>query len=310
MITPTFVTEKADMSANYGTFIISPLPEGFGQTMGNALRRVLLSSIEGIGITYVRVDGVNHPFSTIEGVKESVLELLLNLKLLRFKAAGDGPFTISYSGKGVGKLTGADFKSGDVTIVNDNQYISEVTSPKTKLSIELTLEKGMGYSVAEDKEKREFGVMAVDSIFSPVSKVNYKVESARVGRTSNFDKLTLDVWTDGTIAPIKALEEAATTLQGFFGHVLSDAPEKVPAGDGTANSLMPAKEVDKKVYQTIIDELDLPTRVINALLREKIETVEDLLARGKEDLVGLKGVGRKSVDLIEKELEKLGIPFE
>lgn len=309
MITPTFVTEKADISATYGKFVISPLPEGFGQTVGNALRRVLLSSIEGIGITHVKINGVSHQFSTIEGMKESVLELLLNIKLLRFKANGDGPFTVSYSGKGVGKLTGADFKGGDVAVVNDTEYIAEVTSPKTKLSIELSLEKGMGYSVAEEKEKREFGVISVDSIYSPVSKVNYKVESARVGRTSNFDKLTLEIWTDGTIEPITVLEQASATLQSFFGHVLSDAPEKAHDSDGVGNAVVPMKEVDKKVYQTIIDELDLPTRVINALLREKIETVEDLLARGKEDLVGLKGVGRKSVDLIEKELEKLGIPF-
>lgn len=309
MITPTFVTEKADMSAEYGKFIISPLPEGYGQTVGNSLRRVLLSSIEGVGITYVKIDGVNHPFSTLEGVKESVLEILLNLKLLRFTATGSGPFTVSYSGKGVGKVTGADFKGGDVTVVNDSQYIAEVTSAKTKLNIELTLEKGMGYSIAEDKEKRELGVMAVDSIFSPVSKVNYKVDGVRVGRTSKFEKVTLEVWTDGTIKPVEALEEASKTLQGFFGHVLSDAQDAQTQHDNNAARVVPAKEVDKKVYQTIIDELDLPTRVINALLREKIETVEDLLARGKEDLVGLKGVGRKSVDLIEKELEKLGIPF-
>lgn len=309
MITPKFVTEKADISAGYGKFVISPLPEGYGQTVGNSLRRVLLSSIEGVGITYIKIDGVNHPFSTLEGVKESVLEIMLNLKLLRFTVAGDGPFTVSYSGKGVGKVTGADFKGGDVTVVNDSQYIAEVTSAKTKLNIELTLEKGMGYSIAEDKEKRELGVMATDSIFSPVSKVNYKVDGVRVGRTSKFEKVTLEIWTDGTIKPIDALEQASTTLQGFFGHVLSDAQDAQTQSDNDAARVVPAKEVDKKVYQTIIDELDLPTRVINALLREKIETVEDLLARGKEDLVGLKGVGRKSVDLIEKELEKLGIPF-
>lgn len=308
MITPNFSTDKADISAHYGKFILSPLPSGYGHTLGNTLRRILLSSIAGSAVTYVKIDGVSHAFSTLTGIKESVLEVLLNIKLLRFKTSGEGPYTMTLSGKGVGKITGADFK-GDVEILNRDQYITEITSPKTKLDIEITVEQGSGYTTADEKEKKSFGMIGVDSAFSPILKVNYTVEGARVGRRSDFDKLNMEIWTDGTMNPTDALKQASSVASEFFGHILSGRDVRRDESEVQSEEAALPKEVDKKVYQTIIDELDLPTRVINALLREKIETVEDLLKRGKEDLVGLKGVGRKSVDLIEKELDKLGIPF-
>lgn len=309
MTKPNFSTEKIDSTESYGKFVLSPLPAGFGHTIGIALRRALLSSIKGAAVTNVKINGVTHAFSTISGVKETALEIILNLKLLRFKVVGEGPFTLSLSEKGIGVITGADFKGGNVDVINKDQYITEVTSPKAKLDIELVVEEGMGFSSADEKEKRDFGTIAVDSAFSPVRKVNYTIEGARVGRKSDFDKLVLEIWTDGTINPADALKETAQIVSQFFGHIFSGRDIKDTEGEEAAAEAHYSKEVDKKVYQTIIDELDLPTRVINALLREKIETVEDLLKRGKEDLVGLKGVGRKSVDLIEKELEKLGIPF-
>ena len=309
MNTPNFSTEKIESSSDYCKFVLSPLPSGYGHTLGNTLRRILLSSIPGAAVTYVKIDGVSHPFSTLTGIKESVLEILLNIKLLRLKTTGEGPYTMTLSGKGIGTVTGADFKSGDVEIVNKDQYIAEITSAKAKLDIEITVEQGRGYSTADEKEKKSFGVIGVDSAFSPITKVNYTVEGARVGRRSDFDKLTLEIWTDGTINPTDVLKDAATAASEFFGHILSGRDSATDDMSERQEEAALPKEVDKKVYQTIIDELDLPTRVINALLREKIETVEDLLKRGKEDLVGLKGVGRKSVDLIEKELDKLGIPF-
>lgn len=309
MISPSFITEKVDSSSTYGKFIISPLPAGFGATVGNTLRRILLSSIPGASVTYVRIDGVNHQFATIPGVKESILDIVLNIKALCFQVTGKGPYTVSYSGKGIGKVHGSDFKGGDAEVVNGDQYIAELTSPKAKLDIELTVEQGEGYSPAEDKEKKEFGTIAVDSTFSPVVKINYSVEVTRVGRRSDYDKLILEIWTDGTINPTDVLKQASGLASDFFAHILSGRDVKKTETELEEEDSALPKEVDKKVYQTIIDELDLPTRVINALLREKIETIEDLVKRGKEDLVGLKGVGRKSVDLIEKELEKLGIPF-
>ena len=249
MLKPNFLTEKVEVLDGYGKFIISPLPAGFGQTLGHSIRRALLSSIEGASITHVKIDGVNHQFSTIEGLKESVLDMILNLKLLRFKTTATGPFTVSYTGKGIGKITGADFKGAAVSVANPDQYIAEITSAKTKLSIDLDIEKGIGYTTAEEKEKKEFGVLSVDSIFSPVSKVNYQVEGVRVGRTSDFDKLTLEIWTDATIDPLKALEIAASTLSSFFGYILSDAQVAEDALNNAAAQIKISKEIDKKVYE-------------------------------------------------------------
>lgn len=309
MLEPTFTTEFSTDTKDYGRFIISPLPQGFGHTMGNALRRTLLSSMGGSAATYVKINNVVHAFSTIEGVKESALDIILNLKLLRFKTSGEGPFEITLNGT-KGKITAKDFKGGDVEVVNKDQYIAEVTGDKAKLNITLIVENGMGYSPSEEKEKKEFGMLALDSVFSPVVKANFAIEGARVGRKSNYDKLVLDIWTDGSITPDEALKQSSLLISSYFSYILSQDQEDHQKEIAGIQSGETAKKVDRKVYQTIIDELDLPTRVVNALLREKIETIEDLLNRGKEELINLKGVGRKSVDLIEKELEKLGISFE
>jgi DNA-directed RNA polymerase subunit alpha len=307
MIEPNFMTEQKDKTNEYTRFIISPLPQGFGQTMGNTLRRTLLSSMPGSAATYVKINDVVHGFSTITGVKESALDIILNLKTLRFKTTGEGPFEMKLVAK-KGMVYGKDF-SGDAEVVNKDLYIAEVTGDKAKLDITLTVEKGMGYSPSEEKEKKEFGILALDSVFSPVTKVNFSVEGARVGRKTNFDKLILDVWTDGSMTPEEALQKSSQLVSKYFNHMLVTGEISQEEKDAVIKGENERK-VDKKVYQTIIDELDLPTRVVNALLREKIETIEDLLARGKEELINLKGVGRKSVDLIEKELEKLGISFE
>lgn len=309
MSQPNFITEIVDEQSGSGSFVISPLPAGFGHTIGNALRRTLLSSISGVAVTYVKINEAMHPFSTIKGVKESVLDIILNIKLLRFKVVGDGPFEIPLSAKGIQKITGANFKSGDVEVVNKEHYIAEITIPKGKLDIQLIVEKGVGYSPSEEKEKKEFGMIAIDSIFSPVVKVNYSVEGARVGRKTNFDKLNIQIFTDTSISPKETLRQSAHIISKYFSYILSGEDSKKKEGEESDSGIVSSQKIDKKVYQTIIDELDLPTRVINALLREKIETVEDLVKRGKGDLVGLKGLGEKSLDLIHKELNKLGIDF-
>lgn len=309
MFKPSFITEKVNSTSSYSKFIISPLPAGFGHTLGNSLRRTLLSSIQGAAVTYIKINDIVHPFSTIKGVKESILDIILNIKLLRFKVIGEGPFEINFTAKGIGIITGNDFKSGEVEVVNKNQPIAEITSEKTKLEISLIIEKGQGYSPSEEKEKKEFGKLAVDSVFSPVNRVNYLVESTRIGRKTNYDKLILEISTDGTISPEESLRKGTLILADYFNYILSGNDVLKTEEKETEGSEDPTKKIDKKVYQTIIDELDLPTRVINALLREKIETIADLVERGKNDLVGLKGVGEKSLELIQKELEKLGIPF-
>jgi DNA-directed RNA polymerase subunit alpha len=310
MLMPDFVTKKMDMSETYGKFVFTPLPAGFGNSIGNALRRVMLSSIEGTAITYVKINDVVHPFSTIEGVKESGLDIILNLKELRFQATGNGPFTMTLAKKGKGMVTGADFNGGDVTVVNSDQHIAELTTPKAHLDIELTLERGIGYSPSEEKEKSGFGVLPMDSVFSPVEKVVYKVEDERVGRKTNFDKLTLEVWTNGSLTSETALQQSAQLLSQYFGYMMSGNDAEARRAENAESARAELAQVDPQVYDIIIDELDLPTRVINALLREKIETVGDLAERGQEALASLKGVGRKSISLIEKEIEKLGVILE
>lgn len=309
MIKPSFSTKKVDDAENYAKFVLTPLPAGYGHSLGNALRRVLLSSIEGAAVTHVKINNAVHPFASIDGAKESALEIILNIKSCRFKVVGNGPYTMSLSQKGKGKVTGANFKGGDVEIVNKEQPIAELTAADAKLEIEITIEKGLGFSPAEEKEEATFGTMAVDSVFSPVTKAVYKVEDERVGRTSNFDKLTLEIWTDGAVSPEDALSQSAETLTAFFGYVSNDTDDRSGLHKLSA-SITSAQVADEKVYEIIIDELDLPTRVINALLREKIETVGDLIERGPEALANLKGVGRKSISLIEKEVEKFGVKIE
>lgn len=305
MFTPNFVTKKIDVTGSFGRYVLTPLPAGYGNSIGNALRRVLLSSIEGAGATSVRINNVSHAFSTIEGVKESVLDILLNIKALRFKTTGEGPYTLTLKANAKGKIFAKDFSGGDVEIVNKDQIIAEVTKDKTKLDIEITVEKGVGYSPSEEREKKSFGTIALDTVFSPVTKVNYRVEGERVGRKTNFDKLTLDITTDGTITPEDSLQRASHILSQFYSFILSGNDEEHEKNQNNVKD--DTRQVDENVYETIIDELDLPTRVINALLRENIETVGDLVNRGKDELVNLKGVGRKSVDLVENELEKLNV---
>lgn len=306
---PSFSTEKVEEESNYGQYYLSPLPAGFGHTLGIALRRTLLSAIEGYAVTYVKINDVVHAFTNIEGIKQTAMEIILNLKQLRFKTKGEGPYTMTLSANGKQVVKAADFKGGDIEIVNKDQMIAEITSASAKLEIEIEVDKGIGYSPAEEKDKKEFGKLAVDSVFTTVEKVNFSVEGARVGRKSDYDKLKLQIWTDGSSSAEQVLKKASALLSSYFSYILSGKDTQGrEKGESDLESEL-STEVDKKVYQTIIDELDLPTRVVNALLRENIETVEDLIKRGKEDLVGLKGVGRKSLDLIEKELEKLGIPF-
>ncbi len=306
MMDPKFTTTKVVSDDMYGKFELSPLPYGFGHSLGNALRRVLLSSMEGAAVTYANVNSAPHAFDTVKGMKESVLEVLMNLKTLRFTMSSKSPVTLELHAKGVGKVYAKDLR-GNATVINGDTLLAELTESSSKLDLTIVVETGLGYSPSEDKEQKELGNLAMDSVFSPVSKVNFKVEGARVGRMSNYDKLNLEIWTDGSLSAEEALQKSSKILSDYYGHILSTKEEDMSEGTDQSTA---AVKVDEKVYETIIDELDLPTRVINALLREGIETVGDLVQQGKETLVDLKGVGRKSLDLIEVELKKLGVSFE
>ncbi len=307
MTVPNFFTQKVEQDETFGKFVLEPLPLSFGQSLGHSLRRTLLSSLTGAAITNVKIEGASHLFTTLKGVKESVLEIVLNLKQLKFAVAEGGPFKISLKSKGVGKIYAKDIE-GEVKPVNGGAYIAEITDDKGKLELEAIVEVGSGYSQVEEREKKEYGFIPVDSFFSPVRKVNFKVEEARVGRKTNFDRLILEIWTDGSIKPEEALKQSSVLMSDFFAHIMSgkDTPQRKEERIEEENKEM----IDKKLYEIIIDELSLPSRVINALLREHIETVADLVKIGKDKLTDMKGVGKKSIELIDEELKKMGIELK
>ena len=307
MITPNFFTKQSDVSSDYGKFIMEPLPISFGHSLGNALRRTLLSSLEGTAVTQVKITGAPHLFTTIKGVKESALDIMLNLKQLRFESQEkEGTFKVSLEFKGTGKIYGKDIK-GDIKVVNEDLYIAEVTDSKAKLEIEALVETGIGAVFAEEQEKKEEGFIAVDAYFSPIKKVNFKIEEARVGRKINFDRLVLEIWTDGGLSPEEALKKASAILADHVTHILSGRDTPAVKETAETKEISDKKDVDQKLREIIIDELNLPSRVINALLRENIETVADLIEVGRDKLIKVKGLGKKSFVLIEEELQKMGI---
>lgn len=304
MLKPNFFTQKIE-EGNYGKFIFEPLPLSFGQSLGHSLRRAVLSSLKGAAVTQVKIDGASHLFSPLSGIKESVLEVVLNLKQLKFNVKEGGPFKISLSVKGPKKVYARDIE-GEVEPVNKDLYLGEITDDKGKLSLDAIVEVGYGYLTAEERDKKEYGFIALDAFFSPIKKVNTKVEETRVGRKANYEKLTLEVWTDGSLTPTEAVKQASSLLSEYFSHILSGKDTPTIKKEKTAEEVK-QEEIDKKLFEIIIDELNLPSRVINALLREKIETVADLIKVGKDKLVEMKGVGKKSIQLIEDELKKMGV---
>jgi DNA-directed RNA polymerase subunit alpha len=306
MLNPTFYTKQTVKTEGVNTvFTFEPLPQSSGHTMGNAYRRTLLSAIPGAAITGVKFAGVSQLYTTIQGVKESVLDIVMNLKQVRFKTPSEGTFKVSFLAKGAGKIFAKDIE-GEAEVVNGEAYIAEITSDKGKLDVEMIVEVGYGFSATEERTPVETGFTAIDTSFSPIRLVNYSIEEARVGRKSNFERLILEVKTDGSITPEEAVKKVSEILAAQFAHVLS-GKDVAPVETEESISTKQIHDNKSKALETIIDELNLPSRVINALLREKIETVADLVTRGKADLVGLKGVGRKSIDLIEEELKKMDV---
>jgi len=306
MIIPNYSTEKVEGDTTYGKFIIGPLAPSFGHTFGYALRRTLLSSLEGAAITQIKIEGVSHLFSPLKGVKETALELVLNLKSVRFEIPTSST-KVFLEKKGIGKVYAKDLK-GDVSPVDKDIYLAEITDKNSQLVFEAVVEKGTGFLSAEEQEKKEFGFIPIDAIFSPIVKVNYQVEEMRVGTKTNFEKLIFEVWTNGSITPENAIKDAAKIIVAHFDYLFSGKDAPKPRVD-----LISQQEKEKennRFSEIIIDELNLPSRVINALLREKVETVADLINVGKEKLITMKGLGKKSIELIEEELKKLGITLK
>jgi DNA-directed RNA polymerase subunit alpha len=298
---PMFEIKEEKKEANYGRFIISPLEQGYGLTVGNSLRRVLLTSLQGIAVTSVKITGIKHQFSTLSGMKEDVVEFLLNLKKVRFSGKVEKPTKATLEVTKAGEFTAGDIKVGGGVKIANPDLILGTLNKGAKLSAEIAIESGVGYSPAEDRSSETIGVIPVDASFSPVKRVSYKIEETRVGRLTNYDKLLLEIWTDGTLSPKQALVESAKILMAFFDQVVN--PKKIE------------KPVEEKkdelglVGKLSVEEIGLPTRVANALIKAGFETVEQLAHAKKEDLVKVRNLGEKSLKIIAAALGTKGVEF-
>lgn len=298
---PNFKIKADKETAEYGRFVIEPLNEGYGHTIGNSLRRVLLGSIKGSAITSLKIDGVKHQFSTLPGLKEDVVELLLNVKKIRLRIEGDQPVRLSLSKKGEGEIYAKDIEaSAGVTIANPDLYLGSLSDKKAKLEMEMTAQTGYGYETIDSRKNDEVGVLLVDSIYSPVRRVNYKVEATRVGRMTNLDKLIIEIWTDQTVSPRAAMEEAAKILVSYFLQIYEP---KAEISEGVAVT----PTISDEVLKMRIEELDIPTRIVNALANGGIETVGQLLGTPKTELLKLKNLGSKSLAVVEEKLREKGV---
>ncbi len=288
---------------NHGTFVIEPLPQGYGMTIGNGLRRVLMSSLPGAAITSVKIHGATHEFSSLKGVKEDMVQFLLNLKRVRIKMDGKDKVVLKLSVTGPGAIKAKDIETpAGVKIANGDEHLATLADKKTKLEVELTVETGTGYMPVEDRKASGIGVIPLDAVFSPVSRVNYNIEATRVGQFTNFDKLTMEVLTDGTIDPEAAIKSAAEILVDGFKLMVE------PAKQGGEEVEEKPKRV-KAAFDTsaTIEELELPTRVNNALHGAGIETIQDLLDTPSEKLNTIKNLGAKSVKDIKEKLSEKGL---
>lgn len=302
---PELKPEKEE--GNQATFVVEPLHPGYGMTLGNSLRRVMLSSLGGAAVTAVKIDTVSHEFSTIKGIKEDVVEILLNLKKLRFKVFSDEPQFIMLNKTGKGVVTAKDIKTtSDVEIVNADQIIATIDDDKTKLGMEIKVEKGRGYVPVENREneKLEVGMIAVDALYSPVQRVRYNVENTRVGQVTDLDKLIIEIETDGTVSPADALGQAAQILVDHFSVVAGNPVETVGSGGGTS------EREDAGAAKIMIEEVNLSPRTTNALLNNDIKTMKDLLRLSDTELRDLKGFGAKAYDEVKDKIAELGFAHE
>ncbi len=284
---------------NYASYDIEPLEAGYGMTLGNALRRVLLSSLPGAAVTSIRIDGVQHEFQDIPNVTEDVTEIVLNVKKLRLRSFSDHPVSMRLEVNGERVVTAADILApSTVEIVNPDLYIATLDNDDARLEMELVVETGKGYVPADSKEEQPIGVIPVDAIYTPVQKVNYNVEHTRVGQITNYDKIVLEIWTDGTVTPDEALRQSADILVRHFTQLANYRavliePEKAPL------SSMP---IPPKVYETPIEELDLSVRAYNCLKRSNITKVGQVLSMNEDDLLGVRNFGEKSLQELREKL--------
>ncbi|SDZ62758.1 DNA-directed RNA polymerase subunit alpha [Evansella caseinilytica] len=298
------VVEISD-DGSYGKFVVEPLERGYGTTLGNSLRRILLSSLPGAAVTSVQFDGVLHEFSTIEGVVEDVTSIILNLKKLALKIYSDEEKTLEIEAQGEGVVTAADFMhDSDVEVLNPDLHIATL-SKGAQFHMKVTANRGRGYVPAEGNKSEDLpiGVIPVDSIYTPVARVNYQVENTRVGQITNYDKLTLDVWTDGSIRPEEAVSLGAKILTEHLNIFVGLTDQAQHA------EIMVEKEEDQKekVLEMTIEELDLSVRSYNCLKRAGINTVQELTQKTEEDMMKVRNLGRKSLEEVQEKLGELGL---
>ena len=293
-------------NGKYGKFVVEPLERGFGHTLGNSLRRVLLSSLPGAAVSSVHIEGVQHEFSTIPGVTEDVTEIILNLKGLAVKMYGEGPKSVIVDKIGPCELTAADIKvDEEIEIINPEMHIATLNED-AHLQMTLRLERGRGYVSAEKNKARDItmpiGVIAMDSIFTPIHKVNYTVEDKRVGQSNDYDRLTLEVWTNGTLKPEEAVSGAASILTEHLASFVRLTDTVLPV-----SMVLPEDDKKEKVLEMTIEELELSVRAYNCLKRAGINSVAELVQRNQEDMMKVRNLGRKSLEEVEQKLQELGL---
>jgi DNA-directed RNA polymerase subunit alpha len=300
--------ETDAISQTYGRFVIGPLESGFGITLGNALRRVLLSSLPGAAVTSIRISDIAHEFAVISGVREDVMQFVLQVKQLRLKMDSQEPMRMSLQVRDAGTITAGDIQAPpEIEILNPDLYLFTVDSAKTRLDIEFTIEQGRGYMRADERGRMPIGELPVDAVFGPVRRIAFDIDRARVGQMTNYDSLTLEIWTDGRMAPLDALKEAARILVAHL---------RLVAGLTLEEEAEPTEEeagLPREVYEIPIEQLDLSVRVFNALRRTGITSVGEvleMLALGDDTLLTIRNFGQKSLDELKARLDERGFLTE
>ena len=297
--------EAEELQDEYGKFVAEPLERGFGATLGNALRRVLLNSLVGSAVHAIRIDGIEHEYSTMKDIREDVTELILNIKGVRLRGHSDRPGTLRLEVQGPGQVTAGDIQpSADYAIVNPETSIASLDSAEAKLAIELYVDQGTGYTPATPVEGAPIGVLPVDAIYTPIRRVNYNVEKTRVGQVTDYEKLTIEIWTDGSKAPMESMQEAAELLIESFQMFAG-------LGKETELGLMGSSpDIPREQYDMAIEKLDLSARTLNCLKRSKIDTVGGILEKTRDELLRIKNFGEKSLVELDERLLSIGVSRE
>ncbi len=300
----TFTLKTVDSRNDYAEVVIEPLVQGFGHTLGNSLRRTLLSSIKGAAISQVKIDEVRHQFATLRGMKEDIVEFILNVKQLRVKYDGDDPIEMRLSKTGPGEVKASDIEvPSGVEIINDDFVLANLSDSKSSLKVIFTVESGYGYSTAESRKTNTIGLIPLDTSFSPILRVKFDVRETRVGNRTDFDKLIMKVWTDGSVVVEDAIVEASKFLMSFYEQIINPVIIEEEPVDLVAPEI-------QEVMRLTVEELDLPTRIANALRKGGYKTVEDLSNAKKDEVAKVKNLGGKSVHIVMDKLEKKGVTLK